>query len=230
MYTRPGPELVEELRSGHLGETLEIAIGDHPSSQRLSAAAAALRLLLRPDRREATASAAVVQFDRLFPPAGKLAAPPYEAEYGPAHIFQKADLLADVAGFYRAFSLELGSAAKERPDHLALELEFLGFLLEKEAYALLQADSELATLTAEARGKFVTSHLGCWVGGFARALAREMPPPLYQAWTAFLEAVVAAEVELAGRPLESVRTDLTPNKLPEGMGGFCIGAPMIGPG
>lgn len=222
--------MLEELRSGHLGAALEAALGEHPKAQNLRPATAELLHLLGPEKREATAAEAVRQFDRLFPPAGRLAAPPYEAEYGPAHIFQKADLLADVAGFYRAFSLELGASTKDRPDHLALELEFLGFLLEKEAYADLQGTGELVALTAEARSKFVTAHLGCWVEGFARALRRESPPPLYRAWTALLEAAVAAEVELTGRPLEVTRTELTPNKRPEGLGQFCFGAPIIGPG
>src|SRR3990172_4946219 len=32
--------------------------------------------------------------------------PPYEAEYGQAHIFEKTQTLADISGFYRAFGLE----------------------------------------------------------------------------------------------------------------------------
>ncbi|MCB1364051.1 MAG: molecular chaperone TorD family protein [Rhodobacteraceae bacterium] len=61
--------------------------------------------------------------------------PAYGGEYGQAHIFEKTQTLADVAGFYRAFGLALAEDAHERPDHIALEMEFMEFLCLKQAWA-----------------------------------------------------------------------------------------------
>ena len=40
--------------------------------------------------------------------------PPYETQYGSTHIFWQSQQLADIAGFYRAFGLELSKQAHER--------------------------------------------------------------------------------------------------------------------
>src|SRR3972149_2671778 len=61
--------------------------------------------------------------------------PPYEGEYGNAHIFQKTQCLADNAGFLRAFGLAPAPGLTDRLDHISVELEFLHVLAAKEAYA-----------------------------------------------------------------------------------------------
>ena len=44
--------------------------------------------------------------------------PPYEAEYGQAHIFQKSHTIADLRGFYKAFGVAPNPEMKDRPDHV----------------------------------------------------------------------------------------------------------------
>ncbi len=61
---------------------------------------------------------------------------PYETEYTTPDALYKAHQLADIAGFYRAFGLEMSTENRERPDHLAAELEFMHFLALKEAQAM----------------------------------------------------------------------------------------------
>ena len=52
-----------------------------------------------------------------------------ESAYSAKHIYQEVEDLADIAGFYTAFGLEI---AGERPDELAAELEFCALLSLKE--------------------------------------------------------------------------------------------------
>ncbi|HJW89017.1 MAG TPA: molecular chaperone TorD family protein [Anaerolineales bacterium] len=96
----------------------------------------------------------------------------YETEIGLPHEFRQSQELADIAGFYRAFGFQVGGNVRERPDHLAVELEFMYVLALKEAYALSNERAEQAQVCQEAQAKFLEDHLGKWVGLFADSLAR----------------------------------------------------------
>src|SRR3989304_1633468 len=61
--------------------------------------------------------------------------PVYETQYDAGHVFQQAQQLADIAGFYLAFGLEVAEGVGERADHVSLELEFMQALTFREAYA-----------------------------------------------------------------------------------------------
>lgn len=96
--------------------------------------------------------------------------PPYETEYCPSKdITQRAQRLADIAGFYRAFGVEPAGEPRERPDHVALELEFIALLHEKRLRA---ASPEHRQLCDETLSHFVRDHSSRWVAGFGQQLAR----------------------------------------------------------
>lgn len=100
--------------------------------------------------------------------------PPYETEYCPTtNATHRAQALADIAGFYRAFGLEPSRDAPERHDHISLELEFMAWLLAKEEHAMrLDAPGSLenAGLCREASRRFFDEHLAWWAPAFAHAL------------------------------------------------------------
>ncbi len=96
---------------------------------------------------------------------------PYEAGYDTHHVFQETQCLADIAGFYRAFGLEPCETRRERPDHIAVELEFMHVLSIKEAYALAQGWGEKAGICREAQSAFLRDHLGRWTPSFLTHLA-----------------------------------------------------------
>ncbi len=54
--------------------------------------------------------------------------PPYETEYGGMHIYQRTQELGDIAGFYKAFGVEVSDTIRERMDHISTQLEFMYFL------------------------------------------------------------------------------------------------------
>lgn len=119
--------------------------------------------------------------------------PPYETQYGSAHLFQQAQSLGDIAGFYRAFGVEVSGRAKERLDHIAVELEFMGFLAFKEAYALAHHGEEKAAICRDAQRKFMEAHLGRWAPLFAKLLGRKAQEGFYRKLASFLEAFITAE-------------------------------------
>lgn len=88
--------------------------------------------------------------------------PPYESGYVSGDIFRQTDVMADVAGFYRAHGLQVGGTERERPDHVVTELEFMAFMARKEAYALAELGHDQVTECRRTAASFLRDHLGCW--------------------------------------------------------------------
>jgi DMSO reductase family type II enzyme chaperone len=119
-----------------------------------------------------------------------------EIEYGDLKadpLFQP-HRLADLAAFYRAFSLEVADNAAERPDHIGMELEFMAVLAAKEAYALEhQLDEEQREVCRNAQKRFLREHLGRWSVAFARRLERVATSPALAALAAFTREFIVSE-------------------------------------
>ncbi|MCL4831962.1 MAG: molecular chaperone TorD family protein [Caldilineaceae bacterium] len=147
------------------------------------------------------------RYRQSFGVAGSLC---YETEYGLPHEFRQSQELADLTGFYRAFGFDLGADVRERPDHIAVELEFMHILTLKETYALMGGKTEEAVICQEAQASFLADHLAHWLPLFAQSLLRNggVDPYLTLArmTQVFVEAEVAAlQVETDVLPLHAVQ-------------------------
>lgn len=105
--------------------------------------------------------------------------PPYETEFCHwSDATYHAQQLADIAGFYAGFGVEVSRACAERQDHIAIELEFVSFLLLKLHRQLAErdpaTDSPSAAITASALTAFVRDHIVWWVPTFARCVERRV--------------------------------------------------------
>ncbi len=137
-----------------------------------------------------------VEYDRLFCHRTTILCPIYEAEYDKNRAVSQGPTLADIAGFYRAFGLEL--AVSERPDHIALELEFMSFLAYKEALALQNDLREQAETCRDAQKKFLEAHLGRWAGLFAETVIRTSQLQFYRDLARELQEFIESECTLLG--------------------------------
>jgi putative dimethyl sulfoxide reductase chaperone len=88
------------------------------------------------------------------------------------HEYRQSQEMADIAGFYHAFGFQIGGLKRERPDHLAVEFEFMYALALKEAYARANDLPDFLEVVMAAQGKFLQDHLGKWVGLFSQVLAQ----------------------------------------------------------
>jgi TorA maturation chaperone TorD len=155
------------------------------------------------------------EYERAFGLLATSPHPPYETEYLPEKFaFQRAQQLADVAGFYRAFGLQLSPEYPERPDHIVVELEFMAFLIGMERKAaegsLAEKNGRIA-VCCEAQRRFLQEHLVWWLPTFAKLLVHEHPGCFYAAVGRFLAALVPAERTLLNvppwkRPIEPARS------------------------
>jgi DMSO reductase family type II enzyme chaperone len=107
------------------------------------------------------------EFVRLFGHSVRGSCPPYELEFGRGEIIQQTAELADLAGFYSAFGLNLTEAAYERADHVAVECEFLSVLCAKEAWGRQNDNHDLSETCADAQRLFLRDHLAKWLPAYA---------------------------------------------------------------
>ena len=154
---------------------------------------------------------------RLLGHTARGAAPPYETEYGEDSLWAPQREMSDLGGFYRAFGLRLDPAARERPDHVACECEFLMVLTRKEARSLALGDVAMAEAAARAARLFLRDHLGRWAPAFGRQVARLDPGGFHGTLGALLAAFVTTECARTGVPagpaflrLRSDEPDATP--------------------
>ncbi len=141
----------------------------------------------------------------LFPPIASQDAPGYETGYRGDGIFQQTEVMADIAGFYRAHGLRAGGSEMERPDHIVVELDFMAVLARKEALALKGGSAEKASICRDTATAFLGDHLGCWAPAFGLRAAAVASSP----WLQGLGELVALWVELdmddlGVRPVEVV--------------------------
>lgn len=133
------------------------------------------------------------EYDRLFTHRTNLLCPIYEVEYDKSRAITQGTTLADIGGFYRAFGLEV--AVRERPDHLALELEFMSVLTYKEALALQSGRAEEIQICRDAQRKFLEAHLGRWVGLFVEYLSQQSQSDFYLGLGDALQEFIEAECQ-----------------------------------
>lgn len=137
---------------------------------------------------------------RLFGHVVRGKCPPYELEYGRREILQQASELADLAGFYAAFGMQLNDDAHERPDHVCAECEFMSVLAAKEAHALEKKDDEARTVIVDAGRSFLADHLGLWLPAMARRLRDADPDGFYGAMGRLAGSLIELECRLKEVP------------------------------
>ncbi len=133
------------------------------------------------------------RYDDLFGHAVRGNCPAYEMEYGRNEIIRQASDLADLAGFYRAFGMDIADDANGRPDHVTVESEFLSVLCSKQTYALTQGDKLNAQICIDAERTFLRDHLARWLPAFARHVEEADASGLFSAFARFADAFVKSE-------------------------------------
>ena len=114
---------------------------------------------------EAVLTASEGEYLRLVGPGGAVSAREvaYCGQQDPGWV------LSDVASFYRAFAFQ--PRAEDPIDHIAVEVGFVAYLFLKEAFAQADGDRERAALTAQARRRFLETHLAPLATSFAARVA-----------------------------------------------------------
>lgn len=178
---------------------IDLALAEDPDAPLSESLALALTAFeARPSRERE--SDYVELFDR-----GVADNPLHGTGYALDRAYGVAERLADVGAFYTAFGT--ASVGGERLDHVAVELEFYSWLLQKELFLEAAGNGEGVEIVADARRKFLAEHLGPLAAAIGRrpAIARSSPyGPLFS-WIAELTAAEVAAEGLEIVPLELAR-------------------------
>ncbi|MFQ5517354.1 MAG: molecular chaperone [Acidimicrobiia bacterium] len=132
------------------------AAGAELMDEATAAAVAAMRATLETTDRAALEAA----HQHAFTLSYNADCPLYETAFSANHLFQQAHHQADISGFYQAFGIHPHG---ERPDHLALELEFMYLLTLKEATARERREGQHVAVCRSAQRTFLRDHLARWI-------------------------------------------------------------------
>ncbi len=111
-----------------------------------------------------------VDFAKLFIGPYELLAPPYGSVYLDGERRLMGNSTVEVIKWYEEAGLIIDKDFKELPDHIAVELEFMYYLIWKEAEVLEKSETEKAHLFKEMRDKFFNQLLSPWVPSFCQKI------------------------------------------------------------
>jgi TorA maturation chaperone TorD len=101
--------------------------------------------------------------DRYFAVLGPGGCAATESAYDLAAMANRGPLIAEVSAFYEAFEYPARLTSDLAPDHLVIELDFLGFLALKVAYALHEGRVEEREIAEAAYVDFRDRHPRFWL-------------------------------------------------------------------
>jgi len=221
-------EFVEDGRAAIAGLNAALAgLGGETARQKLDSLLkhlAAIEQWVSTECAHWTLSDLQAEHRRVFSNVITLDCPPYETLFGNDHVFGQAHMMADIAGFYKAFGLELSRDIHERLDHLSVELEFMHFLAYKESYARCHDGPEKTQIVVDAQKKFVKEHIGRWVPLFSRMLMKKADTGFFRYMAEFTADCVEFDVAYLGvTPQPYSETDYRPATFnaPEGQSYEC---------
>jgi len=111
-----------------------------------------------------------VEYARLFVGPFELKAPPYGSIYLDGERRVMGDSTMEVVRIYEKAGLATDKEFKELPDHIAVELEFMYYLIYKEVEALEKLEKDKALAFGETRLRFFNRFLSPWIPPFCEKI------------------------------------------------------------
>ena len=120
-----------------------------------------------------------VDFAQLFVGPFKLIAPPYGSVYLEGRREVMGPSTIDAKRRYVEAGLNIADTLNEAPDHIAVELEFVYYLIYKEIEAIESGHVDAADEWRHRQQDFLSKHLGAWISDFAATVERGAKTDFY---------------------------------------------------
>jgi TorA maturation chaperone TorD len=104
-----------------------------------------------------------------------------------------------VLDFYEQGGFDVSEDIHELPDHIAVELEFLYALIFAQNQAQFGGDVEALPAAIALHQRFVTEHLGAWIGSFLDAVKAGSETAFYRVLAELTRCFVLMEAEMLAR-------------------------------
>ena len=111
-----------------------------------------------------------VEYAKLFVGPFELKAPPYGSVYLDKERRVMGDSTMEVIRMYQEEGLSIDKDCKELPDHIAVELEFMNYLIYREIDTCVKSKLDDAIKDLKNQEIFLKKYLGTWVPGFSKAI------------------------------------------------------------
>jgi putative dimethyl sulfoxide reductase chaperone len=120
-----------------------------------------------------------IEYSRLFVGPFKLPAPPYGSVYLDDGRRLMGDSTIDAIRRYREAGVDVDPVQEDVPDHIAIELEFMAYLVHLQEEAATAEDSDALRDALDKQIGFLDRHLCAWVPEFAAIVKAESESAFY---------------------------------------------------
>jgi TorA maturation chaperone TorD len=132
----------------------------------------------------------LIDYAKLFVGPNELLAAPYGSIYLEKDRRVMGDSTMEVIEFYKSHGLVMDEDFKEVPDHIAVELEFMYYLIFKEIEAIEKSDMASAIATIEAQEFFMNKFLRSWADKLAEKIIKHAETSFYRALAGCLSSFI----------------------------------------
>jgi TorA maturation chaperone TorD len=137
----------------------------------------------------------LIEYASLFVGPYELKAPPYGSIYLNGERKVMGDSTLQVIKLYEEAGLVMDKDFKELPDHIAVELEFMYYLIYKEMEALEKSEKEKTLAFRETRSHFFNRFLRPWVPSFCEKIKQSTDHPFYLSLANSLSAFITHQTQ-----------------------------------
>jgi TorA maturation chaperone TorD len=134
-----------------------------------------------------------VDYSRLFLGPYQLLAPPYGSVYLENSRTVMGDSTMDARKRYMEAGLNL--TLKDAPDHVAIEMEFMYYLVHREIEAILNTDAEAMALFVRRQKEFLNNHLDLWIPEFTNRVLSGAETEFYRGIARVTRTFIAGDIE-----------------------------------
>ncbi len=139
-----------------------------------------------------------VAYAKLFVGPFSLAAAPYGSVYIDEGRRVMGDSTMDVISWYEREGLTRSGDCKDLPDHIAVELEFMSYLIAKEIAALEAGDTDTAKAYAAKQRSFASELVCPWVPEFCERIRQATENEFYTALSDCAAAIIGPSLYSRG--------------------------------
>jgi TorA maturation chaperone TorD len=133
-----------------------------------------------------------VDFAELFVGPYKLLAPPYGSVYFEDNRIMGNSTI-DVRNCYESEGLDI--VIKDAPDHIAVELEFMYYLIARQIEAVRESNLHVVQACRRKQFDFLQAHLGRWLPEFVEKVQKNARTEFYRRLAGLTEAFVQNDMK-----------------------------------